>query len=128
MKKLFGVPSDADGFIGKIVDIFEGLTSEAGANWYDFGVGMGSIALLVLLKELKLRSANWPWAQKGFLSKVIWFLGTAKAAIVTILMMCIAIGIEYESGHVSTCHTIYRMYTVKLFEKSLIEVKLFVFC
>ena len=50
MKKLFGVPSDAEGFIGKIVDIFEGLTSDAGANWYDFGVGMGSIALLVLLK------------------------------------------------------------------------------
>ena len=32
------------------MDIFEGLTSDAGANWYDFGVGMGSIALLVLLK------------------------------------------------------------------------------
>ena len=91
MKKLFGVKSDADTFIGKIVDICQGLSN---ANWYDFGVGMGSILLLVLLKELKQRSGEWKCAQNFILSKIIWFLGTAKAAIVTILMMSIAIGIE----------------------------------
>ena len=91
LKKLFGVKSDADSFIGKIVDICQGLSN---ANWYDFGVGMGSILLLVLLKELKQRSGEWKCAQNVIISKIIWFLGTAKAAIVTILMMSIAIGIE----------------------------------
>jgi len=91
LKKLFGVKTESEGFIGKIVDICKGLDN---ANWYDFGVGMGSIAMLVLLKELKLRSANWNCAKNIIISKIIWFLGTAKAAIVTIVMMCIAVGIE----------------------------------
>ena len=48
LKKLFGVKTESEGFIGKIVDICKGLDN---ANWYDFGVGMGSIAMLVLLKD-----------------------------------------------------------------------------
>ena len=62
------MPSDADGFIGKIVDIFEGLTSDAGANWYDFGVGMGSIALLILLKGIVCKGHDSILMRVKFLS------------------------------------------------------------
>ena len=93
LKKIFGVKSDQSSFIGKIVDICTEVF-DGNANWYDFGVGVGSIIILILLKELKLRAVNWKWAQNMIISKIIWFLGTAKAAIVTILMMGIAIGIE----------------------------------
>ena len=52
-------------------------------------------------KELKLRSANWSCAKNVIISKIIWFLGTAKAAIVTIIMMCIAVAIE-NPDHIDT--------------------------
>lgn len=69
------------------------------SNYYDLGVGLGSIAMLIGLKELKGRSANWKYLQQDkivpiILSKLIWFLGTAKAAIVTIVMMIVAVCTE----------------------------------
>ena len=74
----------------KIYDICEQVFT-GNANWYDFGVGMGAIFMLVGLKELKQRSAAYPSCAD---SKIIWFLGTAKAAITTILMMIVALCVE----------------------------------
>ena len=52
-KNLFGVQSNREGFIGQIIDLFEELLAGK-ANWYDFGMGMGSLVLLVLLGKLKV--------------------------------------------------------------------------
>ena len=52
-KNLFGVESKREGFIGQIIDLFEELLAGK-ANWYDFGLGMGSLVLLILLGKLKL--------------------------------------------------------------------------
>lgn len=98
LKKIFGVQSSRPGFIGKIVDICEEVFTGK-SNYYDLGVGLGSIAMLIGLKELKGRSANWKYLQQDkivpiILSKLIWFLGTAKAAIVTIVMMIVAVCTE----------------------------------
>ena len=53
VKNIFGISTSRIGFIGQIIGIFEELLAGK-ANWYDFGVGIGSIALLVLLGKLKL--------------------------------------------------------------------------
>lgn len=54
VNKLFGVSKEVrrEGFVGLIIDIFEELIA-GNANWYDFGVGMGSIVLLVILGKVK---------------------------------------------------------------------------
>ena len=52
-KNLFGVQSNREGFIGQIIDLFEELLAGK-ANWYDFGMGMGSLVLLILLGKLKV--------------------------------------------------------------------------
>ena len=57
-KNLFGVQSNREGFIGQIIDLFEELLAGK-ANWYDFGVGMGSLVLLVLLGKLKLHRIDF---------------------------------------------------------------------
>ena len=67
LKKIFGVQSSSPGFIGKIVDICtEVFTGKS--NYYDLGVGLGSIAMLIGLKELKGRSANWKYLQQDKVS------------------------------------------------------------
>ena len=53
VKKLFGFKTEAEHFIGKIVEIFEKLIENTETNWYDFGVGASSIVLLVGIKYLK---------------------------------------------------------------------------
>ena len=63
LKKIFGVKSSSDGFIGKIVDICTEVFNGK-SNYYDLGVGLGSIAMLIGLKELKGRSANWKYLQQ----------------------------------------------------------------
>ena len=63
LKKIFGVKSSSDGFIGKIVDICTEVFAGK-SNYYDLGVGLGSIAMLIGLKELKGRSANWKYLQQ----------------------------------------------------------------
>ena len=54
VNKLFGVSKEVprEGFVGIIIDIFEELIA-GHANWYDFGVGIGSIVLLVILGKIK---------------------------------------------------------------------------
>ena len=54
VNKLFGVSKEnrREGFVGLIIDIFEELIA-GNANWYDFGIGMGSIVLLVILGKVK---------------------------------------------------------------------------
>ena len=54
VNKLFGVSKEIrrEGFVGLIIDIFEELIA-GNANWYDFGIGMGSIVLLVILGKVK---------------------------------------------------------------------------
>ena len=63
LKKIFGVKSSRPGFIGKIADICEEVFA-GNSNYYDLGVGLGSIAMLIGLKELKGRSANWKYLQQ----------------------------------------------------------------
>ena len=53
VKKLFGISTSREGFIGQIIDIFEELIAEK-ANWFDFGIGMGSIVLLIILGKIKV--------------------------------------------------------------------------
>ena len=57
-KNLFGVQSNREGFIGQIIDLFEELLAGK-ANWYDFGVGIGSLVLLILLGKLKLHRIDF---------------------------------------------------------------------
>lgn len=98
VKKLFGISTSREGFIGQIIDIFEELIAGK-ANWLDFGVGMGSIALLVILGKIKAYSEG-PSCKNmnGIIKKILWFLGTAKAAIVCLLMMLIAWLIESDEA------------------------------
>ena len=54
VNKLFGVSKEVPrgGFVGTIIDIIEELIA-GNANWYDFGVGIGSIVILVILGKIK---------------------------------------------------------------------------
>lgn len=87
LKKLFGVPSHGETFFTKIHDILTQIF-EGNANWFDFAVGMASVIILVGLKKLKEYSQK---SEKLKSSNVIWFICTAKAAIVTVLMMIVAV-------------------------------------
>ena len=79
-----------DFFVMKIYRLCE-LVFTGYTNWYDFAIGASSIFVLVLLKELKARYGGNPSLMKStcgrITDKVLWFTATAKAAIITILMM-----------------------------------------
>ena len=90
LKKIFGVKVTGETFFTKIHDIVTHIF-DGNANWYDFLIGMSSIVILVALKKLKAYSAKSDRLRE---SKIIWFICTAKAAIVTILMMVVAVMAE----------------------------------
>ena len=59
---------------------------------------MGSIVLLILLGKLKTSNLFSCLRRNKILNKLIWFLGTAKAAIVCLLMMLIAWLVESDQA------------------------------
>ncbi|CAG5080461.1 Oidioi.mRNA.OKI2018_I69.PAR.g9600.t1.cds [Oikopleura dioica] len=90
LPKIFGVKVKEDFFVMKIYRLCE-LVFTGHTNWYDFAIGSSSIFVLVLLKELKARYGGHPKLMSSLCGritdKVLWFTATAKAAIITILMM-----------------------------------------
>ena len=92
LPKIFGVKVKEDFFVMKIYRLCE-LVFTGYTNWYDFAIGSSSIFVLVLLKELKARYGGHPSLMKStcgrITDKILWFTATAKAAIITILMMAV---------------------------------------
>ncbi|CBY10738.1 unnamed protein product [Oikopleura dioica] len=90
LPKIFGVKVKEDFFVMKIYRLCE-LVFTGYTNWYDFAIGASSIFVLVLLKELKARYGGHQALMKStcgrITDKILWFTATAKAAIITILMM-----------------------------------------
>ena len=92
LPKIFGVKVKEEFFVMKIYRLCE-LVFTGYTNWYDFAIGSSSIFVLVLLKELKARYGGHPSLMKStcgrITDKILWFTATAKAAIITILMMAV---------------------------------------
>ena len=92
------------------------ISEDPGPNWYDFGMGAGTMVFLILIKILNdketfewcsvrtkcfrrqekqnfkcAKTVNSERVQNNcFLKNLIWFLSTAKMSIVLIIMMVIA--------------------------------------
>ena len=59
------------------------IGTDPGPNWYDVGMGAGTIVFILLIQFLNAKTINNAFVQNNcFLRSTIWFLSTAKMSIV----------------------------------------------
>ena len=62
---------------------FQVIGTDPGPNWYDVGMGAGTIVFILSIQFLNAKTINNAFVQNNcFLRSTIWFLSTAKMSIV----------------------------------------------
>ena len=71
-------------FIEQVYTFFEQVIgTDPGPNWYDVGMGAGTIVFILSIQFLNAKTINKPVVQNNcFWRSTIWFLSTAKMSIV----------------------------------------------
>ena len=84
LKKFFAVHPESEHFFVQIYEIFDEVI-HGEPNWVDFGVGCGSIGILVLFQLGRTYLGDNPKVPV-VLRKFFWFMGTTRSAMVVIIM------------------------------------------
>ncbi|XP_072043025.1 sodium-independent sulfate anion transporter-like [Amphiura filiformis] len=100
VKNVLGISFDSSGFIDDLRYTFQYITD---TNPWDLLLGVGCMIALLLLEHLKSSSTEWekedyvPTMPQNGIWKFLWFVGTARNAIIVLLTGLIAWSLD-EGG------------------------------